>query len=154
MNWEQIMELRDAGMAIGSHGLHHEILTELKGDKIRVELAESKDRLEYHLKVAVDSFSVPRGFYDQKVLDLAKEAGYKRVFVSDPDAHDTAGFILGRVAVKGSWSLARFEQALRREVPYTEQIFDGLKGTVKQLLGGKNYDAVRGKLLSKGKKAR
>ena len=33
MNWEELRELRDVGMVVGSHGLNHNILIDLK-DKL------------------------------------------------------------------------------------------------------------------------
>ncbi len=145
MNWEQLMELRDAGMLIGSHGLSHEILTTLKQKHIERELIESKAILEMNLKIAVDTFSVPRGFYDQNILTLAKEAGYKKVFVSDKKDRDD--FCLGRIAVKKNWDLKRFELALQGNVPLNESLTNSVKGFAKKILGGKGYDQLRNRLL-------
>ena len=150
MGWEELMELRDSGMVIGSHGLNHQILTGLSNKKVDQELTESKAILENHLKINVDNFSVPRGFYNLKIIELAQGAGYKRVFVSQlQNSADT--FCLERVAVKGDWSLKRFELALERKTPPEEVLVNSSKNIIKNIIGGSGYDRLRNFLLSKRK---
>ena len=146
MNWEELKELRDAGMVVGSHGLNHNILVNQKDKVITKELRESKDILEYNLKVNVEDFSVSRGFYNQQILDAARNVGYKRIFVSDAPV-STSPECINRVAVKGDWSMQRFEQALHDQTPVNEQITNVSKNVLKGLLGGAGYDRVRNLLL-------
>jgi len=86
MDWEEITELRDADMIVGSHGLDHIILTGLKDKELEKELIRSKDILEQHLKIDVDSLSIPRGFYNERVLKIALDAGYKNIFASNVES--------------------------------------------------------------------
>ena len=148
MNWEELKELRDANMFIGSHGLTHRILTELKEKEVEKELAQSKLALEQNLKISVDYFSVPRGFYDARIIEMARRAGYKKIFTSAPGA-PAEGFCLGRMAVKGDWNLKRFEQALSGEVPAGEDIFNFFKNAAKKVLGGRAYDNARTSILKR-----
>lgn len=146
MNWEQLRELRDTNMIIGSHGLNHDIMTQLSSKQIEKELIESKDILEQHLKIEVADFSVPRGFYNETVIEFAKRSGYRNVFVSG-NAKEDSDFIVGRVAVKTDWSLERFKQALKGETPAAEKLGNSVKGVVKNILGGKGYDQLRSGIL-------
>jgi len=146
MGLEELRALHSQGMIIGSHGLSHEILTDLLETQIREELSASKKFLEVNLGVEIDSLSIPRGFCNDQVLKLAYEAGYRTIFISErPDDLDAE--CCSRVAVKKNWSLKRFEQALRYETPAGEWLVDSIKNGVKKILGGGFYDWLRSNLL-------
>lgn len=147
MNWEQIRELRDMGMIIGSHGIKHKILTELSDDELYDEVVKSKRFLEDNLMQGVDYFSVPRGFYNKKIIHLAKESGYKAVFTSNPK--DSDGFKLGRIPVKGNWDLEYFKKVINSGFSVKGRAEELIKNSSKKLLGAKNYDRVRNVILSK-----
>jgi len=143
----QIMS--NAGMTIGSHGLTHQILTGLDDDALEKEMAESRRIIERVIGKTVASFSVPRGFYDERVIAAAKAAGYAEIFVSGLNPPPVG--IMGRLAVKGDWSIGRFEMALRGERPLDEKIFELVSKAAKKVLGGRGYDAVRSAILSRKK---
>ena len=143
MNWEELKELRDANMVIGSHGVNHVIMTGLKDKDIERELFQSKEVLERNLKVNVEDFSVSRGFYNEKILNTAQEVGYKQVFVSERNDQLSQQNVIGRVAVKAEWSLKRFEQAIRGEVPLEEAGVNVVNSLVKKSLGNTGYDKFR-----------
>jgi peptidoglycan/xylan/chitin deacetylase (PgdA/CDA1 family) len=145
MDWPQIRELRKAGMIIGSHGMTHRILTGLNDQDLDYELRESKRMLEIELGDPVVYFSVPRGFYDQRVIDFAKRAGYTTVFTSDP--RDRDGFKVGRLPVKAQWSLSDFQCAIATGFEKKGKAAQLFKDTLKRILGAKNYDALRSKVL-------
>ena len=147
MDWEELKELRDAGMLIGSHGKSHVILTELKDKKIEEELSVSKDVLEQHLKINVDCFSVPRGFHNVRVIELAKKVGYKRIFISTPnDCYPE--ICISRIAVKSDWSLNRFKAALSGQEPISETVGHSIRGTIKKVVGPSGYNGLRTFLLN------
>lgn len=148
MGWEELKELRDADMVIGSHGLNHAILTNLKDRELERELADSKEILERNLKISIDYFSVPRGFFNKKILDVAKKAGYKKILVSNfRSSSNDNHYCVRRIAVKYNWSLLRFEQALLGQIPLSELLSASLKSVTKKILGASGYDRVRGSLL-------
>ena len=142
MNWEELKELRDAGMPIGSHGKSHSILTEMKEHKIEEELSESKDLLEHHLKINIDCFSVPRGFYDTRVIELAKKVGYRWIFISTPNDYYPE-ICISRVAIKSDWSVNRFKAAIKGQAPINETVGNSIKDTVKKVVGASGYDSLR-----------
>ena len=145
MNWEQIKELKSAGMYIGSHGMTHRILTELNDADMEYELRKSKQLLEKNLACSSDYLSIPRGFYNQKVIAKAKEAGYKAIFTSNPKDND--GFTFGRIAVKGNWDTNYFIRVTKKGLSLKDKTKELLKNTSKKILGAKTYDTLRTTLL-------
>lgn len=75
---EEVNELLKTGLVtIGSHTLSHRNLDELSDNEIRKELGESKQRLEEMFDVEINEICYPRGRFNSKVVDLAKESGYR-----------------------------------------------------------------------------
>ncbi len=148
MGWKELMYLRDADMIIGSHGLNHRILTQLKKEDLERELRDSKQALEDNLQVPVKDFSVPRGFYNKEVIDSALNAGYERVFVSEIQENQIEN-CFSRTAVMGNWSMSRFQQALNNSIPLQENMFCLCKKIVKSVLGSRAYDSLRSVLIRK-----
>jgi peptidoglycan/xylan/chitin deacetylase (PgdA/CDA1 family) len=142
MGWKELKSLGQAGMIIGSHGLSHEILTNLKDSQIIEELIASKSCLERNLGIPVNTFSVPRGFCNDKIIQMAYEAGYTRIFISEK-LKNTKAVCTPRVAVKTNWSLKRFQQALKNYVPKREIIGDAFKNTAKIILRESGYNFLR-----------
>lgn len=141
----QILSL--AGMTVGSHGLTHRILTGLGDDELQRELTESRKTLEAILARPVISFSIPRGFYDERVLRFTREAGYREIFVSS--AAPKGKGILGRTAVKGDWTMDRFDMSLRGKIPTVEIIQDFAKRVIIRILGPGGYDRLRTQMILK-----
>ena len=146
MSWEKLRDLNAHGMVIGSHSLTHRILTELSEEELKKELLESKIILEKGLKKEVTAFSIPRGFHNLPVIEMIREAGYKKIFTSDRQNFLFSDNI-GRIAVKGNWSLKRFEQAVNGRTPFSESVAEAFKNVSKSILGGYGYNQLRNRLL-------
>jgi peptidoglycan/xylan/chitin deacetylase (PgdA/CDA1 family) len=147
MSWEQIKEIKDAGMLIGSHGMIHEILTELSDKELDDEIFKSKSILEENLGQKIDYFSIPRGFYNRKIIEKAKQAGYQKVFTSNPKDND--GFLCGRIAVKNNWSLEYFIRVVNKGLSFKDRAEESIKRSSRNILGNKNYDRIRKGILRK-----
>lgn len=148
MDWPEITKLHQEGMVIGSHGLSHEILTNLLPTQAEEELRASKVYLERNLDITVDSLSIPRGFCNDDIIAMAYRLGYKKIFVSDKPEKITQS-CFGRVAVKGTWDLKRFMMACNGQTPRQEIIFNSIKNAAKFILREEGYNQVR-KILVKG----
>lgn len=146
MGWEEIKKLDEGGMIVGSHGFSHEILTNLRDTQVEEELNASKRYIERNLGIPVDSFSIPRGFCNDKIIRMAYAAGYKHIFVSEKP-NGIPEDCLGRIAVKSNWTLQRFGRAFNGSVPFSEKIFNSCKDTVKRIMGETGYDWLRQNLL-------
>jgi len=82
---DQLKKLKnDELISIGSHCVTHSNLLLLKEQEIKKELTESKHILEEILEEDVKLLSFPHGAYNQKILELAREVGYERVFTILP----------------------------------------------------------------------
>jgi len=100
MTWDQLAEMRDAGVDIESHTYSHSSLKSpgalvdakaaaaIRKDVatlgpdgwLRKEIVESKKVLENKLGIKVNCFAYPFGKYNQKSLEMVKEAGYEAAF--------------------------------------------------------------------------
>ena len=94
MSWEQLAEMRDAGVDIQAHSVTHQDLRKPPYDRLTKhrlaqseyepwlenELAGSKQTIEQKLGVKVNCFAVPYGFYNEHVKEVAMKAGYEALF--------------------------------------------------------------------------
>ena len=62
---------------IGGHTLTHALLTRVDEDMARFEITRGKEYLEDIIGKEITSFCYPRGYYNEKVKQLVKEAGFK-----------------------------------------------------------------------------
>jgi peptidoglycan/xylan/chitin deacetylase (PgdA/CDA1 family) len=61
MTWDEIRELRAAGVTIGGHTVHHSILAQLSADEREEEVAGCRARIETELEQPMRYFSYPDG---------------------------------------------------------------------------------------------
>lgn len=81
---QQIRDILRAGHEIGSHSLSHPFLPDCSDEQLRYELRDSRRKLEDILGVGVTSISLPYGRWDRRVFRACREAGYTKVYTSDP----------------------------------------------------------------------
>ena len=72
-----ISSLSNSGIVIGSHTRSHRVLSSLSACEIRNELSYSKKLLEDITGKPVEAVSYPFGDWDERVIDIAAETGYK-----------------------------------------------------------------------------
>jgi len=77
VSWNQIKDLSDSGMSIGAHTCSHRNLTEITHEKAKEEICKSKEILEERLHIPISTFSYPRGLFDEKIMEIVKECGFK-----------------------------------------------------------------------------
>ena len=80
MTWQQLREMRDGGMEIGSHGVSHRMLAKLPPNEIHDEIAVSRRRLDDELGPVATSMSYPVGNLDAwnaTVIEEARAAGFQ-----------------------------------------------------------------------------
>lgn len=147
MGWNELRLMHQEGMIIGSHGLTHEILTNLLDSQMQEELKASKNNLEVNLNFPIETLSIPRGFCNDKVIETAYNFGYKTVFISERPACLTIKCI-SRIAIKSNWSLKRFDMALKGKTPVTEILANGLIKALKTILRESGYNWLRSFLIN------
>jgi peptidoglycan/xylan/chitin deacetylase (PgdA/CDA1 family) len=93
MSWDQLAEMRDAGVDIQGHTATHSDLRKAY-DKVakkklspaeyeewlEKEVAGSKQMIEQKLGVKVNCFAVPYGFHNDHIRDVVLKAGYEALF--------------------------------------------------------------------------
>jgi peptidoglycan/xylan/chitin deacetylase (PgdA/CDA1 family) len=101
MTAEELQSLPEL-VELGSHTLRHPHLTTLAEPELREELVASRVKLEALLDRPVRLLAFPYGDYDERVVQVCREAGYERLFMIDPQLADPSGgdFVRGRVAVE------------------------------------------------------
>lgn len=80
MSWSQIRQLRDAGFTIGSHSVQHIDCAAESEQRVRDELAESRDTLRRELGIGAPVFGYPYGGRQHMTpqrLELVRQAGYR-----------------------------------------------------------------------------
>ena len=74
----QLLELAaDPLCTVGAHGTRHRFLTQVGDKERREEIFESKDALQQLLGKNVDIYAYSNGCYDEEILAMMREAGYK-----------------------------------------------------------------------------
>lgn len=101
LNLDEIKELSDQGIEIGSHTLHHTDLRNVTSEAARDEFDLSKSLLEEITGEEVVSFSFPYGSYNDQLLNLAFDCGYRFVYTTEPEmiSVPTKSKIFGRIGV-------------------------------------------------------
>jgi peptidoglycan/xylan/chitin deacetylase (PgdA/CDA1 family) len=112
LTWEELAEMRDAGVDIQSHSVAHQNLRAKTGkyqrefptyeDWVRHEMVDSKKMLEQRLGIAVNCFAYPYGNHSEFIRKAAQEAGYEAAFTvyGQRLTHSSAAMALGRYAIE------------------------------------------------------
>ncbi len=78
MRWDDVRALASEGHEIGSHSMSHALLPQCDDDAVRLEIAESRARIEAELGAPVESFCYPNGDVDRRAVEALEAAGYER----------------------------------------------------------------------------
>lgn len=82
MTWDQLRDLIDRNVEIGSHTLSHAHLTQLSDAELDLELRESRERIEAELGRRCPFVAYPYGDDDERVHRAARAAGYEAGFAA------------------------------------------------------------------------
>ena len=98
---EQLQQLPDDLITIGSHCVTHPHLAKIDIERAFSELKESKKTLEEIVGKRIDLLSLPYGSYNKNIIQLAKEAGFRRAFLNIPTPSFLKGgnYLVGRIDV-------------------------------------------------------
>lgn len=150
LSGSQVRELVRLGFEVGSHSVTHAFLPTLSTNKVRHELVESKKRLEQITGDVVQHFSCPGGACDDRVAQLAQEAGYITLATSRAGKNARGAFQLSRVAVtrhtrsREILKLCSGQRLLRR------QIRAAILNCTRTALGFSGYERIRSYILDLG----
>jgi peptidoglycan/xylan/chitin deacetylase (PgdA/CDA1 family) len=146
MDEAMLREMAASGMELGSHGLRHTFLTAYDEEALVGELAASKRILEGSSAGPVTSLSVPRGFYNGRVLRAARAAGFAAACVSDAGYNDFSGpppFVLKRFAMRSGLDPRAFGSIVRGRPAWSIVASELLRARLRAVLGHRAYDRMR-----------
>ena len=95
-----VARLRDAGMAIGSHGAAHVKWTSLSNEELEEQVSRSLQILSELSGEAVTTVAVPFGDYDRRVLGVLARLGIASVHTSDGGPARSGAWIKSRTSVR------------------------------------------------------
>jgi len=104
LSWEEVREMRATALiSFGSHTAAHSILTTLMDGEIQRELVKSREILisEKIVDPTFIPFSYPNGNYNEKIINIVRNAGYHLAVTTDKGWNDleTNLFTLKRIPV-------------------------------------------------------
>ena len=114
LSWEQLKEMAEDHITVGSHSLTHARLTRVPLTKVREEVADSKRVLEDRLGRPVGWFCYPGGAFSTEVVRLVQLAGYSGACSIRPGANTarTNRFVLRRTEVSADDTLWTFQKKM------------------------------------------
>lgn len=126
LTWQQIKEMSDNGINFESHTLSHITLPKASDEEVYAQLVNSKQALEWRLGKKVEYLAYPGGKYDQRIIQLAKAAGYRAAFTVNLGRNrmNSTMYTLNRIPIFGGVSHTFFRFWLR--LKFT-QVFDALQ---------------------------
>lgn len=80
MTWGMLVEVRRAGMTIGSHTKTHAFLTNETQDQVALEVSGSRLELGRRLETDIRHFAYPGGCFNADVVQAVAGAGYRLAF--------------------------------------------------------------------------
>ena len=83
LTWDELRDMQERGVEIGSHTANHQPLTKLERDKQIEEMHLSKLLMEWNGIKTVFSFSYPNGAYDENMPMLLQENEYLTAVTGD-----------------------------------------------------------------------
>ncbi|HKW12565.1 MAG TPA: polysaccharide deacetylase family protein [Gemmatimonadaceae bacterium] len=116
MSWEQLRELQDAGMTIGSHTRTHPVLPDCHA-ALHNEVAMSREDIKQHLGRAPDFFAYPFGAWDAESAAWARTAGYRAARSYRGGAWNALSDLYHLRAVPVTENMRAFERALSGDGP-------------------------------------
>ncbi|RKF14383.1 polysaccharide deacetylase family protein [Alginatibacterium sediminis] len=117
MSWDQLREMQDAGMHIGSHSASHEILAYLDEKHQYHELYQSYKRIQQELQPTIASLAYPVGnaaSFSPETERTAKQIGYQLAFsfISGLNSmlDETEKFRIRRIPVTHNSSVSKLKR--------------------------------------------
>ena len=98
LRWDELRELSERGVEIGSHTVGHAHLTRLGDDELERELRDSRAQIEDELGLACRYLAYPFGEHDARVRRATEQVGYEAAFAVESSK-----------GVDGPWAIPRID---------------------------------------------
>ncbi len=128
LKWEEIKEMRDSGMIIGSHTVNHMLLSCLNDEEVEYELIKSKEIIEKNTQSICSYFCYPNGAlgnFSARDKAILKKIGYKCAFSQIIGFNDNKAdlYELKRINVTDQMDLITFEAYICGFIPFVKRLF-------------------------------
>ena len=149
LNPSQVRDLDAHGFQIGCHSTTHPYLSDLTEPELKHEIVDAKLQIETIVGHPIEHFSCPGGRYDQRTLQMARQAGFTTVansqFCSNSSA--TNPFELGRVAMLRDLTIDQFSATCQGRGLWNKRLQHHARRSRQRVLGNHAYDYLRAVLL-------
>jgi peptidoglycan/xylan/chitin deacetylase (PgdA/CDA1 family) len=154
LSHQQVRELRALGFEIGCHSMTHAYLSDLDEKGLQREICDARSQLEQIVGASVEHLSCPGGRFDDRVLLMARRAGYRTVATSRLQANSPTSdpFALGRVAILRDIPISDFAGICEGTSLTRLRVQTAVREIAKRLLGNSVYDRVRARILRSGQR--
>jgi len=155
VTWDQLREMKAAGMSIQSHTHTHPFLSELDASALRHELGESKRLLDTELGQDTTMLALPGGDWPSlRARGLLPEIGYRTVATSrwgvNRAAHGRGtARIVRRCTVQGSPPLDYFKRVMAGDawLASRRRVREAVLGRLRSTIGPSRYHRWRRSVL-------
>jgi len=151
LNAGQVRDLDAQGFEIGCHSMTHPYLSDLAEPELKREIVDAKLQIEQIVGHPIEHFSCPGGRYDQRTLQIAREAGFATVANSQYYANSptTSHYELGRVGLLRDVTLDQFIANCHGRGLWKKRLPYQVRRSAQRVLGNQAYDRLRAALLGK-----
>lgn len=146
LSWDQIREMKRAGMSIESHAVTHALLSTLTPEGLEYELKESRSIIEREVGSPVNFLSYPNGDYSRQVMMSLKKHGYLGACSSKfgTNGKATDEFAMKRIKIANSYGIGDFKGVLGED---KKKIFflktkDLILYSLRDVLGTDTYERM------------
>jgi len=129
---EQVLELRDRGMRIGTHGRAHRPWRGLDPAAARAELEGAREEIAELIGRPVEEAALPLGRYDRHLLTDLRRLGYRTVYTSDRRWARPDAWLQPRFSVRDHDTAARLTREVLRPPGLPARTRGELVGLVKR----------------------
>jgi peptidoglycan/xylan/chitin deacetylase (PgdA/CDA1 family) len=128
---DHVRALREAGMGIGNHGWAHADLRRTTDSELAHEVDDSRRLLREVTGETIDSFAIPFGSYDRRVL--RKLRSYRTVYTSDARRAQSSGWLVPRHTFTQGWTPDTVRHLATERYGVAQLARQRLVGAVKRL---------------------
>lgn len=127
LNWQQIREISDNGIEIGSHTLSHPNLTNLDRRAAEKEISDSKKKIEDMIGKKVRYFAYPFGSrqaFSDPVKQIVRDSGYERAYTNIMGFNDadTDPYELRRIRIYSYDNMLRFKMKIKGAYNWVDSV--------------------------------
>src|SRR5258708_4666647 len=149
MSAAQLRQLSSLGFEIGCHSMTHAYLNDLEPAELRHERLDARSKLEDVTGKKVEHISCPGGRYNERTIDVAKQAGYRSLATSRARTNfpSTDLFSLGRVAIMRDTGESTLSRICAGTGLLKAQLSESARVAARNVMGNRLYDRFRTILL-------